>query len=59
MSDLFSDSASSDPAPDFFGILRSLAAHEVEFIVVGGVSVALNGAPINTYDQEIVQRRTA
>ncbi|MBI4814818.1 MAG: hypothetical protein HY791_01090 [Deltaproteobacteria bacterium] len=39
-------------------LLRVLEAHEVEFIVVGGVSAVLNGAPISTIDLDIVHRRT-
>ena len=37
-----------------------LALHDagVEFIVVGGLAAVLNGAPINTYDVDIVHRRT-
>ena len=43
---------------DILAILRVLAAHDVEFIVVGGVSAALNGAPIATYDLDVVHSRT-
>lgn len=39
-------------------ILRVLSAHEVEFIVVGGVSAVLHGAPVTTFDLDIVHRRT-
>jgi hypothetical protein len=41
---------------DFGGILRNLARHEVEFIVVGGVSAVLQGAPATTVDLDIVYR---
>ena len=44
---------------DILSILRVLAAHETEFIVVGGVAAAINGAPISTYDLDIVHRRTS
>jgi len=39
-------------------VLRVLCEHDVEFIVVGGVSAALNGAPISTFDIDIVHNRT-
>lgn len=43
---------------DFFEILRSLTVREVEFIVVGGVCGILHGAPISTFDLDIVHSRT-
>jgi hypothetical protein len=43
---------------DIRAILRKLAEHEVEFIVVGGVAAVLAGAPINTFDLDVVYRRT-
>jgi len=43
---------------DFTMILRTLRSHDVEFIIVGGVSAVLNGAPIATFDVDIVHRRT-
>ena len=42
------------PASDFLAILRELAAREVEFIVVGGVSAVLQGAPIATFELDVV-----
>ena len=38
-------------------ILRTLTAHRVEFIVVGGVSAALQGAPVTTFDIDVVHSR--
>ncbi len=35
-----------------------LVGHEVEFIVVGGVAAILEGAPISTFDLDIVYRRS-
>jgi hypothetical protein len=46
------------PQADFTHILRLLAAHEVDFIVVGGVCAVLHGAPIATFDLDIVHSRT-
>lgn len=43
---------------DFTRILRTLRAHDVEFIVVEGVSAVLNGAPVSTFDLDIVHHRT-
>jgi hypothetical protein len=40
-------------------ILRSLSAAGVDFIVVGGVAAVLNGAPVNTFDLDIVHARNA
>jgi predicted nucleotidyltransferase len=46
------------PQSDFAQILRVLAAHKVDFIVVGGVCAVLHGAPIATFDLDIVHSRT-
>jgi predicted nucleotidyltransferase len=43
---------------NFLKILRTLAEHGVEFIVVGGVSAVLHGAIVNTADVDVVHRRT-
>ncbi len=42
---------------DFFEILTVLSKHEVEFIVVGGVCAVIQGAPITTFDVDIVHSR--
>ncbi len=34
-----------------------LSSHSVDFIVVGGISAVLNGAPVNTFDLDIVHSR--
>ena len=47
-----------DEAVDFGTILRTLRSHGVDFVVVGGVSAVLNGAPISTFDIDIVHQRT-
>ena len=41
----------------FRTVLRTLVDHGVEFIVVGGVAAVLVGAPINTFDLDIVHSR--
>jgi len=45
--------------PDFTVILEVLVEHHVDFVVVGGVSAVLNGAPINTFDLDVVHGRSA
>jgi hypothetical protein len=39
-------------------LLRLLAEHRVEFVVVGGIAAVLQGAPIATFDLDIVHRRS-
>jgi len=43
--------------PDFLGLLRTLAAYRVEFIIVGGVCAVLHGAPVTTFDLDLVHSR--
>ena len=43
----------------FSEIVRVLSAHKVEFVVVGGVSAALQGAPLNTFVLDIVHFRSS
>ena len=47
-----------DVAPDFLEALRILRRHNVEFIVIGGVCAVLHGAPVSTFDLDIVHLRT-
>ena len=42
--------------PRFAELLAALFDHGVEFIVVGGVAAVLEGAPISTFDLDIVPR---
>src|SRR5258707_2019782 len=42
------------PKAEFFSILKALALHEVDFIIVGGIAIVLNGAPYNTFDLDVV-----
>jgi hypothetical protein len=46
------------PAPRFLDALAVLARHEVELIVVGGVAAVLAGAPISTFDLDVLYRIT-
>jgi hypothetical protein len=45
------------PDSDFFAALRALREAGVEFAVVGGLAAVLNGAPVNTFDLDIVPAR--
>jgi hypothetical protein len=47
------------PTFDFLEILQTLAEHEVDFIVVGGVCAVLHGAPLYTFDLDVVHSRAA
>jgi hypothetical protein len=40
--------------PDLIGTLRSLCEHDIQFILVGGLAAVLNGAPVHTYDADVV-----
>jgi hypothetical protein len=43
--------------PKFLELLRVLTRHRVDFIVVGGVSAVLHGAPVTTFDLDVVHAR--
>ena len=45
------------PQTDFAAILRRLADHSVDFIIVGGVCAVLHGAPVSTFDLDVVHSR--
>jgi hypothetical protein len=38
----------------YFSVLQTLVSHRVDFIVVGGVAAVLRGAPISTFDLDVV-----
>jgi predicted nucleotidyltransferase len=44
---------------DYLAILQTLADHGVEFIVIGGVCAVLHGAPVTTFDLDLVHSRSA
>jgi len=46
------------PTPDFLEILRILSGHKVNFIVVGGICGVLHGAPVTTFDLDLVHSRS-
>jgi hypothetical protein len=45
------------PIFDFESILRVFVKHEVEFILIGGVCAVLHGAPVHTFDIDLVHSR--
>lgn len=47
------------PVLRFTDTLRAFHEAGVEFILVGGLAAALNGAPVNTFDIDIVHSRDA
>ena len=46
------------PSPDYLALLGALVEHRVDFIIVGGVSAVLHGAPVTTFDLDVVHSRT-
>jgi len=44
-------------ASRFRPVLRALREAEVDFIVVGGLAAVFNGAPVNTFDTDVVHSR--
>lgn len=44
--------------PKFREALEVLVGHRVDFVVVGGVAAVLGGAPISTFDLDIVHDRS-
>jgi hypothetical protein len=46
------------PRARFAEILRLLATHDVEFVVVGMAAGILHGAPVTTVDLDVVHRRS-
>jgi hypothetical protein len=45
------------PTFDFLDILQTFAEHKVDCIVVGGVCAVLHGAPVHTFDLDLVHSR--
>lgn len=43
---------------DVSGLLRALAGEDVEFMIVGGVCAVIHGAPVSTFDLDIVPERS-
>jgi hypothetical protein len=45
------------PISDFDLILHTLGRHQVDFIIIGGVCAVLHGAPVTTFDLDLVHSR--
>ena len=48
-----------EPECDFESILRGLTDAHCDFIVIGGVCAVLHGAPISTFDLDLIHSREA
>ena len=46
-----------EQTPDFFEILKVLSKYKVDYIIVGGVCAVLHGAPVSTFDLDLVHSR--
>jgi len=46
------------PSSVYLALPRALVEHGVDFIIVGGVSAVLHGAPLTTFDLDVVHSRT-
>lgn len=44
--------------PRLIEVLRTLRAHQVELIVVGGMAAVIGGAPVVTRDVDVLRRRS-
>lgn len=40
--------------PRFLPVIRTLSNHRVDFIIIGGVAAVLGGAPVSTFDIDVV-----
>jgi len=45
------------PIVDYVAILKTLLSHGVDFVIVGGVCAVLHGAPLATFDLDVVHSR--
>jgi len=45
------------PTANYLAILKTLHQHKVKFIIVGGVCAVLHGAPMATFDLDVVHSR--
>lgn len=45
--------------PDLEGLLRTLLERRVELVLVGGLAAVSQGAPVTTFDVDVVHARTA
>ena len=45
------------PVSDLNALLKGLSKTRIEFILVGGVAAVIQGAPVTTFDLDIVHRQ--
>jgi predicted nucleotidyltransferase len=45
------------PEGKLFATLRTLCESDIQYIVVGGLAAVLNGAPVQTYDVDVIYSR--
>jgi hypothetical protein len=50
--------ARKPPVSDLNALLKGLSKARIEFILVGGVAAVVQGAPVTTFDLDIVYRQT-
>jgi predicted nucleotidyltransferase len=50
--------ARKPPVSDLNALLKGLSKARIEFILVGGVAAVVQGAPVTTFDLDIVHRQT-
>jgi hypothetical protein len=48
----------SPPAPDLSALIKGLSDAAIEYIIVGGLAAVAQGAPVTTFDLDIVHRQT-
>ncbi len=46
------------PTLDLTGLIEGLSQAEIDFIIVGGVAAVAHGAPVTTFDLDIVHRQS-
>jgi hypothetical protein len=46
-------------APDLSAIIKGLSEAGIEYIIVGGLAAVAQGAPVTTFDLDIVHRQTS
>ena len=46
------------PVSDLNALLKGLSKARIEFILVGGIAAVVQGAPLTTFDLDIVHRQT-
>ena len=45
-------------APDLSALIKGLSEAGIEYVIVGGLAAVAQGAPVTTFDLDIVHRQT-